>query len=791
MTYCDGGDLQVIIDQNKRRNRLLKESTALHYFVQILLGLQFMHEKSVLHRDIKAQNIFLLGNGRLVLGDLGISKVLNSDRAFAKTAIGTPYYMSPEIYKNNRYDYKSDIWALGCVLYELVTLRHPFDANSMAALGQKVMSGRYSPISTQYSKALRDLVALMLKVNPTQRPSTTQILQMPFIQNHTAEFITDIFTRSSDQMGDGTKVIKQAIVGVAQAHGENVAMTHKLGVDIAQVGTLTNQIEKLGLYELVSRRIAQADNNGIVKPPPPVQEKEVKKWAQDQNRALAREEEKKMIIQAALERLRKEKEERAKRQAALLQRQNDRYRNNNNNPNRIKQAEDRRNQYHHNQIAEIAKKNNQRQQEAQRKREQMEKERERRNEEYRARQEKARADADKRIQREKEERRRQEEEESNNQRKYKMAEDAKRDLPPPQLQQNQNQNQNQQGPSAAAAANIPPKRLSYPPRAPSYDEERDQYQNHLKVKEVEEQMKNQKYRNYRDMGSDLNNLPQPPKPSVDLPPVIDAQARRSNHLPPVTRDVFRVKEANNALLTSPMNSRDYQAAQQRAAARCESAKSLDPEQEKLAEMERIRLENIRINQEAALKKQQQYRSDNIIAQMGMENPKVNGINLPHSNYDENNNNNRRRCSRSPSPSPPPSPPTAGQYHKRPSQSPPPRTPPRSNNRTPVVPATGSDEDDEFEEDYIDENDINSEVKTADDGGEDDEAEAWEQNEGDDEDIDSGPDELEEREEILKSELKQTVDHINLIHNDIQSILRQANVGIPEDDTGSEGSDEER
>lgn len=767
MTYCDGGDLQVIIDSNKRRNRLLKESTALHYFVQILLGLQFMHEKSVLHRDIKAQNIFLLGNGRLVLGDLGISKVLNNDRAFAKTAIGTPYYMSPEIYKNNRYDYKSDIWALGCVLYELVTLRHPFDANSMAALGQKVMSGRYSPISTQYSKSLRDLVCLMLKVNPTQRPSTTQILQMPFIQNHTAEFIADIFTRSSDQMGDGTKIIKQAIVGVAQAHGENVAMTHKLGVDIAQVGTLTNQIEKLGLYDIVSRRIANADNNGIVKPPPPVQQQEVKKWAQDQNRALAREEEKKMIIQAALERLRKEKEERAKRQALLLQRQKeggDRYRNN---PNRIKLAEDRRNQYQHNQIAEIAKKNNIRQQEAQRKREQIEKERERRNEEYRIRQEKARCEAEKRSQREKEDRNRRDREEEENQRKYKMAEDVKRDLPPPQLRQSPSEpaqsssNQQQQ---------LPPKRLSYPPRAPSYDEEREQYQNHMKVKEVEEQMKNQKYRNYRDMGSGL------PPPSVDLPPVIDAQARRSNHLPPVTRDVFRVKESsnnNNALLTSPMNSRDYQAAQQRAAARCESAKSLDPEQEKLAEMERIRLENIKINQEAALKKQQQYRSDNIIAQMGMENPQVHGINLPQSNYDENNNR-RRQSSRSPSP---------------PVSSSPPRTPPpRNNNRSPIIPSTGSDDDD-FEDDYIDENEVASEVKTAAGDG-DDEAEAWEENEGDDEDIDSGPDELEEREEILKGELKQTVDHINLIHNDIQSILRQANVGIGEDDTGSEGSDGE-
>lgn len=93
-------------------------------FSQICLGIHYMHTNKVLHRDIKLQNIFLLGNGRLVLGDLGISKVLDGTMAFASTQIGTPYYMSPELFKNKPYNHKSDVWAAGCVLYELATLKY-------------------------------------------------------------------------------------------------------------------------------------------------------------------------------------------------------------------------------------------------------------------------------------------------------------------------------------------------------------------------------------------------------------------------------------------------------------------------------------------------------------------------------------------------------------------------------------------------------------------------------------------------------------------------------------------
>ena len=82
MEYCDGGDLSEKIA--KQRSRLFSESFILNYFVQMALGLHYMHSKRVLHRDLKTQNIFLLGNGRLVLGDLGISKVMEGTQDFAR-----------------------------------------------------------------------------------------------------------------------------------------------------------------------------------------------------------------------------------------------------------------------------------------------------------------------------------------------------------------------------------------------------------------------------------------------------------------------------------------------------------------------------------------------------------------------------------------------------------------------------------------------------------------------------------------------------------------------------------
>ncbi|CAM9782650.1 unnamed protein product, partial [Ectocarpus fasciculatus] len=260
MEYCDGGDLSTQI--KNARKRLFPESKILHWFVQIALGLHYMHSRLVLHRDLKTQNIFLLGNGRLVLGDLGISKVLEGTMDFASTRIGTPYYMSPELFNNKPYNHKSDIWALGCVLYEMSALSHAFDATSLHGLAQRVAKGRYPSIHVKYSRNLRDLISRMLATSPSQRPDLDQILQLGFIKKHIHNFLADIVSRESHKMGEGTMVLKAAAVNMlADAEGPSSAPDYDDSGDIAGLGSnqdmlaLKRQMEELGLQEEVKRAL--------------------------------------------------------------------------------------------------------------------------------------------------------------------------------------------------------------------------------------------------------------------------------------------------------------------------------------------------------------------------------------------------------------------------------------------------------------------------------------------------------------------------------------------------------
>lgn len=171
--------------------RRLKEKQLLDLFIHVCLALHFVHKREILHRDLKTQNIFIK-DGQLKLGDFGISKVLGGPVSFAQTVIGTPYYMSPELVKNRPYDYKSDVWALGCVLYELTTLKHAFDANSLNGLAGKIVRGKYPPIPFQYSKELRQLIAKMLNGSPSSRPDLQSILKMPFLRRSIRRYVRSV-----------------------------------------------------------------------------------------------------------------------------------------------------------------------------------------------------------------------------------------------------------------------------------------------------------------------------------------------------------------------------------------------------------------------------------------------------------------------------------------------------------------------------------------------------------------------------------------------------------------------
>ena len=258
MEYADGGDLASRIAA--ARDRPFGEEQILQWLVQLALALHHVHERGVLHRDLKTQNVFLTSGGALIkLGDFGVARGLCGTEPIAATCVGTPYYMAPELFKGEQYGTKADIWALGCVLYELVTRRRAFQSPNLNSLSVKVrvcrrmssppllsthvplgspntwpctrahpflrtpppphlfllmpspqppfaalpapgqvMRGDYGPLPPTYSSGLHELVRSMLTVHSTARPSVAVLLAHPLLRRHVASFADAMLAGHSD-----------------------------------------------------------------------------------------------------------------------------------------------------------------------------------------------------------------------------------------------------------------------------------------------------------------------------------------------------------------------------------------------------------------------------------------------------------------------------------------------------------------------------------------------------------------------------------------------------------------
>ncbi|NXG28705.1 NEK1 kinase, partial [Dromaius novaehollandiae] len=221
MDYCEGGDLFKKI--NAQKGVLFSEDQILDWFVQICLALKHIHDRKILHRDIKSQNIFLTKDGTIQLGDFGIARVLNSTLELTRICIGTPYYLSPEICQNKPYNNKSDIWALGCVLYEMCTLKHAFEAGNMKNLVLKIISGSFTPVSMHYSYDLRNLLSQLFKMNPRDRPSVNSILEKNFIAKRVEKFLTPQLIAEEFSHKMFQKLGPHAAAAKRPAHGQSLA----------------------------------------------------------------------------------------------------------------------------------------------------------------------------------------------------------------------------------------------------------------------------------------------------------------------------------------------------------------------------------------------------------------------------------------------------------------------------------------------------------------------------------------------------------------------------------------
>ncbi|CAD2219393.1 Protein tyrosine kinase/Protein kinase domain containing protein, putative [Angomonas deanei] len=187
MEFADGGDLCGRIKKNYGVH--FRETQVLDWFIQIVMSLNYVHQRKILHRDVKTQNIFLTTDNIIKLGDFGIARALVGTYDQAKTFVGTPYYLSPELILEQPYDHRSDIWAAGVVLYELLALKHPFNANDMKGLMQRILKVQYDPLPMMYSTELRNIVPRLLMKNPAQRLSFADVLELPIVQKRLGEWL--------------------------------------------------------------------------------------------------------------------------------------------------------------------------------------------------------------------------------------------------------------------------------------------------------------------------------------------------------------------------------------------------------------------------------------------------------------------------------------------------------------------------------------------------------------------------------------------------------------------------
>ena len=184
MEYAGGGDVLNKIEGHFKRQTCFPEYELWSAMIQCLCGLKALHDLNVMHRDIKCANILISALGECKLADFNVSKVVNKKEGFLHTQTGTPYYASPEVWKDRPYDFKSDIWSFGCVLYEMACLRPPFKAKDMNTLYVKVISAQYPPIPARYSIEFQEIINMMLQPNPDLRPSADQLLHLPSMKNH-------------------------------------------------------------------------------------------------------------------------------------------------------------------------------------------------------------------------------------------------------------------------------------------------------------------------------------------------------------------------------------------------------------------------------------------------------------------------------------------------------------------------------------------------------------------------------------------------------------------------------
>lgn len=184
MEYADGGDLYKQIKARQPGMKYFKEHEILFIFLQLCLALDHIHSKRMMHRDLKTANVLLTCTGLVKLGDFGFSRQYEDSlsKPVGSTFCGTPYYLSPELWRRAPYSKKSEMWALGVVLYEVMALKRPFGGKNMDELIDNILNARYEPLPNCYTPQLQDLVRQLLQLDPEKRPSLRDMFKQPYVR---------------------------------------------------------------------------------------------------------------------------------------------------------------------------------------------------------------------------------------------------------------------------------------------------------------------------------------------------------------------------------------------------------------------------------------------------------------------------------------------------------------------------------------------------------------------------------------------------------------------------------
>lgn len=190
MEFADGGDVYEEILKHQKACTYADEDWVWRVVIQMVRGLKALHTLRILHRDLKSANVFLAEEKQTAkLGDMNVSKEAKKGLLYTQT--GTPYYASPEVWRDNPYDHKSDIWSMGCIIYEMAALKPPFRAETMEGLFKKVQAGKYPRLPEQYSQDLASLIRACLQVKPHLRPDCEKILDMPAVHKRVIKFFPE------------------------------------------------------------------------------------------------------------------------------------------------------------------------------------------------------------------------------------------------------------------------------------------------------------------------------------------------------------------------------------------------------------------------------------------------------------------------------------------------------------------------------------------------------------------------------------------------------------------------